>query len=557
MRRSTSSPLSSHPMSAKPQVADSISTPPSLPLIVQVGFAGARRLWPEGAAIEADAFESDLARQLQQILQKLPTALGLSPQHFLVGVSQLAAGADLLFSETIAGLGWGQRVMLPQLVDDYLNAQGSRGPDFTPAEQARARALLHSPHLIEQRVVTTAAERDARFEDANLTILAEADVIVCLRRQGQVGQTGGTQHLINRARARGVKLLDLCVSVSAEGLPILTQTWDATRFVPPTLPASIQASASTLRVDGTAWPDVQAYAAALKAPSSERAGRRRSGFERAAAIIIGTHVVATLLATVVSSITLSSWVITVLIAELLFLAWGLFRHLKLHHDKHTADWAQARLCAELARSVLAVGRLPTSLGHLLALPVPHELRPVLRTLNVLQLRQIHRDPQPADWEAERKRYMNERIGRAGDQQNPGQGQLGYYGRHQSRAATWVTVAGWSFTVLSGLAIAATAMKLAYKLKWIVVPDDLLAAAGPIAVVAPVLAVGVMSMAAAFDAEARSHTFHDMQAFLLASHQRLANAESPREAAALVAETETRLFGETVLWYARRAYTSVA
>ena len=544
-------------MSAQPKVADSISTPPSLPLVVQVGFAGARRLWPEGAAIDANGFERSLARQLQQMLRQLPTTLGLSSQHFLVGVSQLAAGADLLFSEAIAQLGWGQRVMLPQLVDDYLTAQGSRGPDFTPTEQARARALLQSPHLIEQRVVTTAAEREARFEDANLAILSEADVIVCLRRQGQLGQAGGTQHLINRARARGVKLLELYVSISAEGLPILTKALDATRFVPPTLPSSVQASASTLLIDGTAWPDVQAYAAALKAPSSDLAGRRRAGFERATAIIIGTHVVATLLAACVGLMTVSLWITAVLAAEVLFLLWGFARHLKLHHEKHTADWAQARLCAELARSVLAVGRLPSSLAHLLTLPLPSELRPVLRTLNVLQLQRLRHVPQPADWRVERARYLKERLGSVSQGPFPGEGQLGYYRRHQVRAAIWVTAAGWSFTALSGLAIAATAMKLGYKLKWIMVSDDLVAAAGPIAVVAPVLAVGVMSVAAAFDTEARSHTFHEMQAFLLTSHQRLANAESLREAAALVAETETRLFGETVLWYTRRTYTSVA
>ena len=544
-------------MSAQTRVADSISTPPSLPLAVQVGFAGARRLLPEGAEIDPDGFERGLARQLQQILQQLPTTLGLSSQHFLVGVSQLAAGADMLFSEAIAGLGWGHRVLLPQLVDDYLTAQGSRGPDFTPAEQARARALLQSPHLIEQRVVTTASEREARFEDTNLAILTEADVIVCLHRQGQLGKAGGTQHLINRARARGVKLLELFVSISADGQPILTHAWGATRFVPPTLPYSVQTSASTLPLDCTAWPDVLAYAAALKVPSSERAGRRRAGFELATAIIIGTHVVATLLAASVGLMTASLWITAVLAAEVLFLLWGFARHLKLHHEKHTADWAQARLCAELARSVLAMGRLPTSLAHLMTLPLPSELRPILRTLNVLQLRRLRHVPQHSDWRVERARYLKERLGSVSQGPSPGDGQLGYYGRHQARAAAWVAAAGWSFTALSALAIAATAMKLGYKLKWIMVSDDLLAAAGPIAVVAPVLAVGVMSVAAAFDAEARSHTFQEMQAFLLTSHQRLANAESLREAAALVAETETRLFGETVLWYARRTYTSVA
>lgn len=509
--------------------------------------------------MDAEAFERALAQQLKAALQRLPQALGLDAQHFLVGLSQVAAGADMLFTEVIAGLGWGQRVFLPQLREDYLAAQGSQGPDFTPAEQARARALLALPHVIEERVVTTAADRVARFDDTNLHILAEADVLVCLQREGQVGRPGGTQQLLERAKVRGVKVLMLCVSVTAEGLPRLTEAWEAGQegaFTLPTLPSPVQAAVPVLRVEGNTWPPVQAYAQALKAEASAHAGERRSSFERASLIIIGTHVLATLAAALAMDLLKSAPTAAKLVlgVELLLLGWGFFRHWQLHHHKHTEDWALARLCAELVRSVLAFGRLPGSLAHLLALPVPSTLRPLMRTLNVLQLRQLREGPQP-EWSDERDRYVEDRLGNLAADQPPSTGQLGYYEQQQRKAERLLFWANGTFKALSVLAFIATLVKLALKSQGI---DGLsIQATGLAAVVLPVMAVAAMSLVAALDAQARAHTFDEMREFLQASKRRLKGARTPREAVALAAEAETRLFGETLLWYSRRAYTGVA
>lgn len=547
------------------------SAPPSLPLVVQAGFAGARSLWPDGAAVDPQSFERALARQLREALAQLPQALGLSPQHFLVGLSQVAAGADMLFTEAIAELGWKQRVFLPQLREDYLAAQGSRGPDFSPAEQARARALLALPHVIEECVVTTAADRAARFDDANLQILAESDVLVCLYREDQTeGRPGGTLQLMERARARRVPLLALCVALEPDGSPRLTAQWtlppaqgadghptgNPTGFVPPRLPAAVQAPDGAPPLPAQPWPSVPAYAEALKARASLRAGRRRIGFEQATLIIIGTHVVATLLATLVNGL-MKDGVAgkLLLLLEMALLGWGLYRHHQLHHENHTEDWAMARLCAELARSVLAYRRLQGSLQHLLALPVPPELKPVLRTLNVLQLCQLRHAPR-TDWAHERDRYVALRLGgEAGTVRLTGSEQIDYYDAGQRRAERLVKRSSDIFSVLSVVALAATTVKLAWKLAGVQgAPIDW---AGLAAVVLPVMAVGAMSYAAALDAEARAHTFQQMQLFLRGCKLRLQGARSPREVAALAAETEARLFGETVLWYSRRAYTSVA
>ena len=77
------------------------------------------------------------------------------------------------------------------------------------------------------------------------------------------------------------------------------------------------------------------------------------------------------------------------------------------------------------------------------------------------------------------------------------------------------------------------------------------------VVLPVVAVAALSLAAANDLEARSHTFSEMHSFLVEQSRRLADAHSEREFSNLLTETESRLLGETATWYSRRSFTGVA
>ena len=143
---------------------------PTVPLVVQVGFAGSRRLFDLSQNPDLDP--GDLTTQVQDALvahlRDLPVTLGLSPHHFLCGVSQIAVGADTLFTRACQTLGIPHRVLLPQHRDDYLAAAGSDGtPDFTPEEQEAARGLLGSPQIIEECVVSHARDRSARFEETN------------------------------------------------------------------------------------------------------------------------------------------------------------------------------------------------------------------------------------------------------------------------------------------------------------------------------------------------------------------------------------------------------
>jgi hypothetical protein len=81
--------------------------------------------------------------------------------------------------------------------------------------------------------------------------------------------------------------------------------------------------------------------------------------------------------------------------------------------------------------------------------------------------------------------------------------------------------------------------------------------GSAAILLPVVAVAALSLAASLDLEARASTYRELLDYLVKHCRLLEQAASDREFAELATEAETRLLGETVTWYFRRSYTSVA
>jgi len=80
--------------------------------------------------------------------------------------------------------------------------------------------------------------------------------------------------------------------------------------------------------------------------------------------------------------------------------------------------------------------------------------------------------------------------------------------------------------------------------------------GCFAIIYPVIAVAALSLAAAFDLEAKKHTSEERVAFLERQTGLLESAATAREFAKLLIETESRLLGETVNWHARRSFAGV-
>jgi hypothetical protein len=553
----------------------------TLPCVVHLGFAGSRRLF-DNASVEPErqvAWQAAVEDHLKQRLAQLPTELRLGSNHFLVGISQVACGADLHFTRVCRDLQIPQRIFLPQHLQAYLTAVGSNGtPDFTPGERAEVETLMDSAHIIQERVVSHSADRMEQFAETNVEILRISDVIVCLLGENATEKPGGTQQLLERARSRGIAVLEIQIGVT-DNQPTFRETWhhvdDQHPFQPPQLPEEL---ADLPLATAEMPPSRDAFCEPLKRLVSSQAAWHQRLFKFAAVVIIVTHTLATICATLavafhgigedhraiateVESAAEGSagvtepapWLFAALLAiEVGFLLTGFVVHRHLHHSRAARIWAVSRVVAELARSLQAIGDRHMYLEYLFRLPLPFHFRPLLRTLNVLHLRStwVRRHE---SWEPLRKQYLDQRF------DHPANGQVHFYEQRLEQDERRLGLCQWAFTVCSVLAIIATAIKLGLLLngEWLGTWNEfVMATLGTFAIVLPILAVGGLSWAAALDCEARVETFSETLKFLRRQKPLLEQAESAREFDLLLMETETALLGETSNWFSRRSNTGV-
>jgi len=541
-------------------MSDAAQTAPALPCVVQLGFAGSRTLFSPAPATKTDSdrFREELQRYLTGRLKKLPEELKLDGQYFLCGISQVAIGADMLFTQACAELKTPQRIFLPQHRQDFLNATASDGtPDFTDEERVKAERLLAGEQIIQERVVADAAERTARFDEANLEILRVSDIVVCLLREDATGKAGSTSDLLERAKKRNKLTLEIRFTV-ANGHVEIHEQWhnrDQTQGSQwPRLPADLPVPDQTIR------PDKEGYLGGLYDLASQHAKRHQKLFRLAARIIIGTHIAATICATLVLAFHASVKYLLLLTAgllplELVLLVSGFLVHFYLHRSRAARVWALSRLVAEILRSIKALQHRHFQLHYLFQLPMPLDMLPLLRTINVLHLRATrpHRnDP----WEQQRDAYIANRL------DDKDHGQLIYYEKERTKDERRWRICNWTFGVCSSAAILAVLCKLII-VGYVVfgVNDwDLLHLTrdflGVLAIILPLLSVAALSWMAAMDFEARIHTYTETLNFLNKQRPLLEQAKSAAEFERLVLETESRLLGETVSWYARRAFTGV-
>lgn len=528
-----------------------------LPLVVQVGFAGARNLWDRSEPPDYNCpenFEDRIFQLLKGIVAGVQSEFAPSPKHFLCGISQIAIGADTLFTRVCKELNIRQRIFLPQHFDEYLNAAGSENPDFSESQKQVARDLLTAPHVIQEHVASDAADRHARFSDTNWEIVRVSDVLLCLVTDGQGSSAGGTSEMIKMAQKRGKPVL-VATLHWINGAPEITTEWfNRDQYQEPELPHQLMRiplvfSPTELETiqEPPQFPTARNYAEHLKRQASMLAKANKGLFKTAALIIIATHILATVCAVI--AVQFYGWLahglFKFLIPELLLLALGFAVHHRLHSKEANHQWASSRLIAELGRSMLAIGNQYIYPKHLFQLPFPADLGPLLRTLNVLHVSSTNRNPSPNEWRGNRDEYVLQRL--AGEN-----GQIEFYSREAARAAKLLRQAHLAFNICSLGAFLATLLKLTHSIGE---PGSLML--GPLAILLPVLAVAALSLAAAFDLQARKHTFTDMLNFLRGQHLQLADATTEREFCQIMLETESRLLGETVNWHSRRSFTGVA
>jgi len=523
------------------------------PLYVHVGFSGSRQLFDASAhpTVDATAFEAALVPLLAAAIRRACAELQVAPQHALCGISQVAIGGDFAFTGACQQLNAVQCIYLPQPLDEYLAAVGSGGQrDFTNDQEQRARELVKGSHIICTRVVSVANRRDERFEEVNLEIVDDSDFMVCLLGH-DAGKPGGAASMRQIGRSRGKPVLVLQVDVEPNGAPKIAQyeLQGASDFS-----GEFKASPAT-----TAAQSIEQ----IKDDQSLRAKAGRKRFLLGAAAVIFTHLGATalaVLALVLHDMHVAWLLAALLFSELVLLGWGLWSHWKLHRSHAAPSWAEARLIAEAARSAAAVGALPIPLVQLKTLPFPAHRRHLLRSLNTQHLREAKAAAPPTTGTF----YVDARFKGKGDQ-------LKYYRDSADRAqrtSKWIVRP--IFYSASLAAFVATALKLAMNWPgldlhalWPALSalearhDTVTTWIGFAAVVLPLIAAAALSGAAAYDLEARASTYRDMATFLQEQKKRLHAAATQPELARLVLETEYRLLGETVSWFARRRFAEVA
>lgn len=276
---------------------------PTFPCVVQVGFAGSRQLFdpPAPNAQMAEQWETQVQQQVETALQQLRKDLNLKDHHFLCGISQIACGADFVFTRACQAQkisnDFHQRIFLPQQVEDYLSAVNLHSvSDFTSAQQNEARHLLASDHVIQQHVVSLSPNRTERFKETNAEILRFSDVVICLLRDNAKSKSGGTEEFLDRAKKSGIPVLEIRILIKDRN-PDCQNFWHnkGQSYRPPEIPKSV--AQIPLPADVELFPRGKEDWGTLRKPFSEHARQKQKFFTKAAAWIIGTHIFATICAT--------------------------------------------------------------------------------------------------------------------------------------------------------------------------------------------------------------------------------------------------------------------
>jgi len=143
---------------------------------------------------------------VRAILREHGTALGMAGG---------ASGGDILFHEVCAELGVPSRLYLPLPVDRFVAE--SVAPAGEEWVQRFGRIAAHVPVIVEPPFSSGDVQGNSPWERINLQLLAHAlehgpshvTVLALWNRQHGDGR-GGTEHLVEQARAQGVdvRILD-------------------------------------------------------------------------------------------------------------------------------------------------------------------------------------------------------------------------------------------------------------------------------------------------------------------------------------------------------------
>ena len=193
-----------------------------------IGFSGSRLLYINDNLAEKDkvadrgVFEKTLAVQVSQKIKDLFHRLNRSLED-AEALSQIAIGADMVFTRSCQMLNIQQRLCLPQPFDHFLDAVDTPSgyPDFSDEDKMEARELRKHPNFIEEKVVSHSTDRELQFQETNQFILEHCNLAIAIIRDDVVQAVpGGALDFLHQAINRGIPILELRVHAE-DGMPLI------------------------------------------------------------------------------------------------------------------------------------------------------------------------------------------------------------------------------------------------------------------------------------------------------------------------------------------------
>lgn len=538
---------------------------PKFPLYWTIGFSGHRELPNEATARAAVRAE----------ISSLKSAAVLM-HAWLVAVSSVALGADLVFAEEClaAGLPW--KCLLPFPQEEF------RRDDFTEADWARVEQCLARAYRVEtltEGIPLNPEARNKAYTDCGHRTVEAADVMLLLWNGQPSKGSGGTADMWEYARTLNRPAWyfnPVDASTHRVGWPGADDGgWQERRLfhsrVTPLIMEATELEHVTPTKDGPVAPAtvVGEGLLTLFTRLDHVAEQRQGDTKRTMQNVLRAHLLATAAAALSVTVITQNLhhrlhdlpALAVLAAigfSALVIAKPVLAGLALHWDRNLHKfnaqkrWVEARVAAELCRSALTCWSMPTApLRVFEEEDFPHFKR-LICTLRIAR----ETDPAAASPEhAAIEGYLTARV----------EDQARYFKRKHGQAVK--EYQGWQrkfnlatgfVIVIGGLAGLAEAIDSCCSASGVPLPSfattasHFLHLASPyvafLLIMAPFYATYALAMLAILDCRRRRERYASMEVFLERQKNRITRMKSPASRAAMVQNTERMLLEELHEWH---------
>ena len=491
-----------------------------------IGFTGHRKV------AEPDKIASVIAAELQNLRSHVVGSL--------IGISSVASGADTLFAKEVLKAGCQWFAMLPFPREEFEKDFGA--DEWKEALECLERATLEEVWALQ-------ADRPNAYADVGIDMVERSDILMAVWDGAASRGAGGTAEIVEYARENRKPLVWIHAStgiVSYEHWPeghFEDRAFDALHRLP---------CGKSIPTDG---PPLDRLF--LRLDDAARTTIPSMRFQEIRVVVYNS--IATTIA--LAALALHWMAFDLVTLNFQFVLAGFVAACFLHFRKAGGKYVEARLIAEICRSLIATRGFPERLNSPYRFSVPrlkHTLRCIM-IMRDIEKSQGHLQPSHADLMKFRDEYLRLRI----------QDQLGYYRKHRTRSAPRVVLYARMAFFASMLAVAATFVGecigwrfvdhwgFPFMARWILHPGQFPAGviAAPdsklislIGIVAPSLVAIVTSILSVNEHRRRDGRYREMEQLLTAAERRLSHVVTLCAIKQVVVDTESALLAENFEWY---------